>query len=67
MPQRSPSNDCGRTDVVNVEPVTATVAHLEATGTRSRAVYERFGFEVTTEISPTGGPPLWLMWREPAR
>jgi ribosomal protein S18 acetylase RimI-like enzyme len=40
-------------------------AYLEATSTRSRALYERFGFEVTGEIRPGDGPPLWCMWREP--
>ncbi len=33
---------------------------------RSRALYERHGFEVTGEFNlPSGGPPLWQMWREP--
>lgn len=41
-------------------------AYLEATSARSRRLYERFGFEVTGEFAPEGGPPLWPMWREPA-
>lgn len=41
-------------------------AYLEATSSRSRALYERFGFEVMTELHPGDGPPLWGMWREPA-
>jgi ribosomal protein S18 acetylase RimI-like enzyme len=41
-------------------------AYLEASSTRSRALYERHGFEVTEEVPlPKGGPPIWLMWREP--
>ena len=27
--------------------------------------YQRFGFELTEEISLPDSPPLWLMWREP--
>jgi ribosomal protein S18 acetylase RimI-like enzyme len=42
-------------------------AYLEATSARSRALYERFGFEVTGEIRPGDGPTLWCMWREPIR
>ena len=41
-------------------------AYLEATSPRSRALYERFGFEVMNELHPGDGPPLWAMWREPA-
>jgi ribosomal protein S18 acetylase RimI-like enzyme len=44
-----------------------TPAYLEASTPRNRALYERHGFEVTDELSlPRGGPPIWLMWREPA-
>jgi ribosomal protein S18 acetylase RimI-like enzyme len=44
-----------------------TPAYLEASSPRNRALYERHGFEVTEELSlPKGGPPIWLMWREPA-
>ncbi len=42
-------------------------AYLEATSARSRALYERFGFEVIGEIHPGDGPTLWCMWREPTR
>ncbi|MEK6326064.1 MAG: GNAT family N-acetyltransferase [Actinomycetota bacterium] len=43
-----------------------TPAYLEASSVRSRALYERHGFEVTGEFNlPSGGPPLWQMWREP--
>jgi GNAT superfamily N-acetyltransferase len=41
-------------------------AYLEASSPRNRALYERHGFEVTEELAlPRGGPPIWLMWREP--
>jgi ribosomal protein S18 acetylase RimI-like enzyme len=44
-----------------------TAAYLEASSTRSRELYRRNGFEVTGQLDlPAGGPPLWLMWREPA-
>ena len=29
--------------------------------------YERFGFSLQDEITALDSPPLWLMWREPAR
>ena len=41
-------------------------AYLEATSPRSRVLYERFGFEVISELHPGDGPTLWGMWREPA-
>jgi GNAT superfamily N-acetyltransferase len=42
-------------------------AYLEASTPRSRALYARNGFAVTGEFNlPSGGPPLWQMWREPA-
>jgi ribosomal protein S18 acetylase RimI-like enzyme len=41
-------------------------AYLEASSVRSRACYERVGFEVTEEVPlPGDGPPFWSMWREP--
>lgn len=41
-------------------------AYLEASTTRSRALYLRQGFVVLDEMRlPGGGPPLWRMWREP--
>jgi GNAT superfamily N-acetyltransferase len=43
-----------------------TPAYLEASTPRSRALYERNGFEVTGEFDlPSDGPRLWQMWREP--
>jgi ribosomal protein S18 acetylase RimI-like enzyme len=41
-------------------------AYLEASTPRSRELYRRHGFEVTGEFDlPSGGPPIWQMWREP--
>jgi ribosomal protein S18 acetylase RimI-like enzyme len=41
-------------------------AYLEASTPRSRELYRRNGFEVTGEFDlPSGGPPIWQMWREP--
>ena len=45
---------------------TGTPAYLEASSTRSRALYERVGFVATGEFAGADGPPLWPMWREPA-
>jgi GNAT superfamily N-acetyltransferase len=43
-------------------------AYLNAGSPRSRDLYLRHGFEVTEVFElPDGGPPLWRMWREPAR
>jgi len=43
-----------------------TPAYLEASSPRSRELYLRNGFVVTGEFElPSGGPPLWQMWREP--
>ncbi len=43
-------------------------AYLDATTERSARLYERHGFQVTEEFRlPKGGPPLWRMWRDPAR
>jgi ribosomal protein S18 acetylase RimI-like enzyme len=40
-------------------------AYLEATSERNKQLYIRHGFEVTGEITPTGGPTMWRMWRSP--
>ncbi len=41
-------------------------AYLEASTPRSRALYERHGFEVVEEIRlPRSGPAIWRMWRDP--
>ena len=45
-----------------------TPAYLESSTPRSRALYQRNGFEVTGEFNlPSAGPPLWQMWREPVQ
>ena len=39
-------------------------AYLESSTERSRALYQRHGFQTSEVIHmPRGGPPLWLMWR----
>jgi GNAT superfamily N-acetyltransferase len=43
----------------------AAPAFLEATTPRSRALYERHGFEVVEELVVPDGPSMWAMWREP--
>lgn len=41
-------------------------AYLESSTERSRALYERHGFELTgTFPLPAGGPPVREMWRDP--
>jgi GNAT superfamily N-acetyltransferase len=41
-------------------------AYLEASSTRSRALYERLGFEPTgAPLALPDGPHMWPMWREP--
>ena len=52
--------------VLSEADAAGTAAYLEASTPRSRALYERHGFEVVEEMRlPFGGPPLWRMWREP--
>lgn len=42
-------------------------AYLESSKEKNVPLYERNGFKVTEEFTvPNGGPPMWLMWREPA-
>ncbi len=46
---------------------TGTPAYLEAGTVDNRRLYQRHGFEAIEEITlPDNGPPVWLMWREPA-
>ena len=40
-------------------------SYLETQRRDNIPYYERFGFELTDEISLHDSPPLWLMWREP--
>ncbi|MDA1266821.1 MAG: GNAT family N-acetyltransferase [Planctomycetota bacterium] len=42
-------------------------AYLESSKERNLPLYERNGFRVTEQVQlPKGGPPAWLMWRDPA-
>ena len=42
-------------------------AYLESSSEGSKRLYLRHGFRVTQELPlPPDGPPVWLMWREPA-
>ncbi|AMO62330.1 acetyltransferase [Mycolicibacterium phlei] len=40
-------------------------AYLESSNPANVPYYERFGFQVTGEITVPDGPTLWKMWREP--
>lgn len=40
-------------------------AYLEASKHANIAYYQRFGFEVTQEITIPNGPTVWGMWRDP--
>ncbi len=43
-----------------------TPAYLESSKEQNVPLYERNGFKVTEMFEiPNGGPPLWLMWRDP--
>lgn len=42
-----------------------TPAYLESSNPKNVAFYNRFGFEVTGQVTPPDGPTLDLMWREP--
>lgn len=46
---------------------TGTPAYLEAGTVDNRRLYQRHGFDTIGEITlPDNGPPVWLMWRDPA-
>jgi GNAT superfamily N-acetyltransferase len=54
---------CSRLDRVDAEHAPA---YLESSKAENVPYYERFGFEVSSEIViPDGGPTLWPMWRAP--
>ena len=40
-------------------------AYLETGTERNVAFYTRHGFKVREEFRLPGGPPIWLMWRDP--
>jgi GNAT superfamily N-acetyltransferase len=41
-------------------------AYLESSKEINVPLYERNGFKVTERFQvPNGGPPIWLMWRDP--
>lgn len=39
--------------------------YLESTSAQTIPYYERFGFEITGEVTVPYGPTLWQMWRKP--
>jgi len=41
-------------------------AYLESSKERNVPYYQRHGFHVTEEMTLPKGPPIWLMWRDPA-
>ena len=41
-------------------------AYLETGTERNVHFYVRHGFKVTDEVQMPGGPPMWLMWRDPS-
>jgi GNAT superfamily N-acetyltransferase len=41
-------------------------AYLDATSQRNKRLYERHGFQAEEAFAPSGGPPIWPMWRQPA-
>ena len=43
-----------------------TPAYLETARERNVAFYERHGFHVREQLTLSSGPPVWLMWRDPA-
>lgn len=43
-----------------------TPAYLESSKEKNVPFYEHNGFKVTEKVDvPNGGPPIWLMWRDP--
>lgn len=41
-------------------------SYLESSKERNVPLYERHGYKVVERVNlPHGGPPAWLMWRDP--
>jgi GNAT superfamily N-acetyltransferase len=40
-------------------------AYLESSKEENVPFYARHGFKVTRQLAVGGGPPMWLMWRDP--
>jgi GNAT superfamily N-acetyltransferase len=40
-------------------------AYLESSKEENVPFYARHGFKVTRQLEAAGGPPMWLMWRDP--
>lgn len=54
------------TSVTDRCDLAGVAAYLESSKEANVPYYERFGFQVRERIDlPGGGPPMWLMWREP--
>lgn len=47
--------------VASLAAAAGVVSHLETANPVNLPLYRRFGFEVRTEITSHGGPPLWTM------
>jgi ribosomal protein S18 acetylase RimI-like enzyme len=41
--------------------------YVESSHERNIALYDRHGFQVTSELTPPNGPRIWPMWRPPRR
>lgn len=51
--------------VLDVCDARRTGAYVECSRLENVAFYTRHGFALTEQIVAPGGPPLWLMWRQP--
>ena len=40
-------------------------AYLESSKESNVPYYQRHGFDVVGEVTFTGGPTIWRMWRDP--
>ena len=52
-------------DVIDRCDADGVGAYLESSKASNVPYYERFGFKVTQDISVSGGPVLYGMWRDP--